>query len=1700
MKNILVCLLFLSGLVAQGQVYNNEWIADYNKTYYKFKVGKEGLHRISHATLVTAGLGSVQAQEFQLWRNGVEIPIYTSAPAGTFSPSDFIEFWGEYNDGKPDRSLYRNPDFQLNDKWSLLTDSSTYFLTTNNGINKRLASTVNNIAGNTLAPEPYFMHTVGNYARDGGVRPNEENFHINGGKYQIVGSEYLYSSSYEEGEGMTSHIIDSAGILNYNFSNLFTYSNGPAAKFKISVLGNAYNRRRYQVRINGDSVLGNQMDFFNYRRDSVFFSPIKINTNTAQIQVHNLAARRPDRMAVAKLELTYPRYFHFGGSKNFEFTLPASASGNYLEIAGFSHGSVSPFLYDLTNGKRYVADISNPSLVRILLEPSATERRLVLISGESSNRAEVGILNAKSFTNYALAQNQADFIIVSHPALFGGANGTNPVEDYRQYRSSTNGGSFNTKIYLTEDIIDQFGFGIKNHPVALRNFLMFSRQKFSVNPKHVFLIGKAVNYIHQRYSEQWSDGDRHKMAQLNLVPTFGWPASDMLLVSDPGSSKPQTPIGRLSVIYPQEVTDYLKKVKEHEDQQRFKSPLIKDKAWMKNVVHIVGSSEPGLQNTLDIFMNNYANIIKDTLFGARVTTFTKTSANAIQQISEGVLDKLFEEGITLMTYFGHSSSTTLEFNLNNPDQYNNQGKYPVFIGLGCNAGDFYNYNPIRFNVKETLSEKFTLAANRGTIGFIASSHFGIVEYLNIYNTRLYRGITYEHYGKSIGELMKISIEKVFADHSEVDVYARAQCEETSLHGDPAIKLNPHEKPDYVIEDNMVRLSPGFVSIADQSFKLHASIINMGMAINRNIVVEVKREYPDGSTGIISRDTIPGIKYIDSIIVNIPIDPLRDKGLNKLTVTVDVDGVVDEIFENNNSVTKEIYIYEDEARPIYPYNFSIVNKQDIKFVASTADPFSSTKQYKFELDTTENFNSQFKVSQSVNSKGGIIEFPNTTTFTNNVVYYWRVGLVPEAGDIAWNSSSFVYIQNHEPGFNQSHYYQHLKSVGEDIRMDTLTRKWQYSMISHNLLARNTVFPFGGEQEALFTVSVDGLNYIRSACVGNSLIFNVFDPNTFKPWKNVDANGQNLHTFGSGSANCDEARNWNFEFSYMTAQSRKNMMDFMDHIPAGSFVVVRSIDAHPTGSLSSAWREDTSIYGSNQSLYHKLLEAGFTAIDQLNDRKSWVLIYTKGNALKTKFSVSEGLADQIIVSYDVQVPSGFGTIISPVFGPAKSWKNVIWSGNTSGVSTGDEPFITVIGINNAGLKTKLFENIGLNQLQFDISSTDAKMYPYLQLQMSNKDTVQYTPYQLEKWMVTYAPAPEGAVAPNLYFTMKDTLEVGEGINFRLAFKNVSDYNFSDSLKVKMVVTDLNNVSHVLPVQKHKLLNAHDTLHVKHLIDTKMFTGLNSLYVEVNPDNDQPEQHHFNNFIYRNFFVKGDITNPVLDVTFDNVHILNGDIVAAKPSILIKLKDESAALLLDDTTLVQIQIKDPNGVIRSFSYNSDTLRFNPAQQASDNTASIEFNPYFAVDGNYELIVKGRDKSGNIAGNMDYKVSFQVINKAMISNLFNYPNPFTTSTAFVFTITGVEVPQNFKIQVLTVTGKIVREITKAELGSLRVGRNITEYKWDGTDQYGQKLANGVYLYRVITNLNGKSLEKYTDVMRNDNVNTEKFFNKGYGKMYLMR
>jgi hypothetical protein len=511
MKRILLCLLISCSFIAKAQVvYNNEWI-DFTKTYYKFKVGKTGLYRIAQPTLASTGLGSAAAQDFQLWRNGVQIPIYTSVSTGALSASDYIEFWGEINDGKPDKDLYRNPDYQLNDKWSLESDTAVYFLTINpGGTNLRLVNTPNNIGSNSLPPEPYFMHTVGNYFRN----------RINGGYAVHVDNQYLFSSSYDKGEGWTSN--EFTGTHTSALGNLETYPAGPAASFNIAVSGNSVATRNYLVKINGDSITGGTVDFFNDAKGTGSFPAALISSNTANVEVINSG----DRMVIHKYEFTYPRKFNFNGASNFEFQLPPSVNGNYLEISDFAYGASAPVLYDLTNGQRYVADISGMIISKIVLQPSPTERKLVLVANEAANANFITSLEQRVFTNYSIPSNQGNYLIISNSALFNGANGTNPVEDYRSYRASAQGGAYNAKTYLVDELVDQFAFGIKRHPIGIRNFIRFARNNFGTTPGHVFLIGKGVDYTSQRYYET----DANVIAQ-NLVPTMGYPASDNLLAA-----------------------------------------------------------------------------------------------------------------------------------------------------------------------------------------------------------------------------------------------------------------------------------------------------------------------------------------------------------------------------------------------------------------------------------------------------------------------------------------------------------------------------------------------------------------------------------------------------------------------------------------------------------------------------------------------------------------------------------------------------------------------------------------------------------------------------------------------------------------------------------------------------------------------------------------------------------------------------------------------------------------------------------------------------------------------------------------------------------------------------------------------------------------------------------------------------------------
>ncbi len=1693
------CLLAVSYSHAQ---LNNEWI-DYGKTYYKFRVGKNGLMRINQSLLQANGLAAIPAQNFQLWRSGVQVPIYTSVVTGVLGGADFVEFYGIINDGKADKVLYRDPLYQLNDRVSLQTDSSTYFLTFNTtGGNARIAVAANNVAGNRLTAEPFLMYTE--------TLDFKEN--VNRGFANTSAGEYIFSSSYDIGEMMstfeiyTDSLARAGGYIIPSYKRNFYPFTGSSntCTVKVGAAGVAPNSREVKLTLNNNELGQISLSAFEAKTQTYKNIPVSsIPNGEGAYKIINACPVPFDRIVFSFLDLTYPRLFKFNNQRVFEFELTANAAGQYLEIADFDKGLPQPILYDLSNNRRYLAEV-NGATIRFALPASSALTKYVLLSQDNNHFNTVTGLLQRNFINYANTANQGDYLIISNNILYAPVNGSNPVELYRQYRNSALGGGYNTKIYDIDQLEDQFAFGIKKHPNSVRNFLRFARQRFDVLPKFTLLIGKGVSYQDYRFGQNLPISEK-----LNLIPTFGYPASDVLLSSADMNPFPVTPIGRLSAVDGTEIIAYLNKVKEYEAGQIAPSQLQADKAWMKRVVHVVGANSPDLDQVLTFYFGNYKRIIEDTLFGASVTTLSKFNSGTATSIGSEVLNKAFTEGIGLLTYFGHSSATALDYNLEDPNTYSNPKKYPMFLLNGCNAGNFFTLDTSRFVVKSTISEKYVLAPNRGSIGLIASTHFGLTTGLDAYSTGFYNSVSKTGYGKSVGKNIQDAIQFIISTYGS-DYVGRIHCEEQTLHGDPAIKLNSFAKPDYSIEEPNIVVNPNFISVADSSFKVKIFHYNIGKAIGDSMVVEIKRQYPisalnpSGLTEIVYKKKIRSTKYSDSIELSLPIVSNRDKGQSRIIVSLETENRIDELSELNNTTGKDFVIFEDEMRPVYPYNFSIVNKQNIKLFGSTSNPLADAKAYRMELDTTELFNSPLKVTRNLTVAGGIAEFDPGINFANydSIVFYWRLAVVPANNNPQrWNTASFVYLNGTNQGFNQSHVYQHLKSGTDRIYIDSFTRKWDFRQQNNNLFFTHSVYPVSGLEDGHFSISVNNDGRVQSACIGHSLIFNVFDPVTFSIMPNLTGR------YGSTLNNCGTNRRFNFEWDDRSQANRKLMMDFMDSIPNGSYVAVRKFLDIPFNdeTFAATLKADENTFGAGKSLYHKLKNAGFADIDSFNRARTWIFLYKKGDpSYVAKWKFSEGL-ERIQMNAYAPTADTLGFIASPVLGPAMAWKSVKWRGNTVDTKAGDNATIDVVGINNAGAETKLY-TLTAAQQDFDISTVSASQYPYMRLKMRNADSINGTAYNLRYWRLLYNPAPEGALAANILLKTKDTLETGEPLNFSIAFKNISDVKFRDSIKVNVIILDQNNNNRIYPISKKKDLAVGDTTTINIQLDTKDFPGVNNIFLEVNPASDQPEQYHFNNFLYRNFFVKPDNYNPLMDVTFDGLHILNRDIVSSKPHIQVKLKDESKWLALNDTSLLGLTLRFPDGTVRNYRFGTDTLRFTPAVAGTDNTATIDFYPTLTQDTeirDYEMVIAGKDRSGNKAGPSEYRVSFQVFNKPMISNLFNYPNPFTTSTAFVFTITGHEIPQEFKIQILTITGKIVREVTKQELGTLNIGRNITEFKWDGTDQYGAKLANGVYLYRVVTGLNGKKMDKFKineNFDQQSQDQTDKYFNKGYGKMYLMR
>ncbi|MEM9856060.1 MAG: C25 family cysteine peptidase [Bacteroidota bacterium] len=1675
-KYYIIFLLLWSSFAAVSQPYGNEWI-DFNKQYFKVSVANDGIYRISFSDLQNAGFPmSTDPRRFQMFYRGEEISIHVEGQGdAVFNTSDFIEFYGKRNDGALDSALYQPASAQPHSFYNIFSDSSAYFLTffLTPEFGKRMSTfSSNNVGG--LPAEAFHTEDILNLKTD--VYSQGIGFGTD---------ELIKFTHFDTGEGWTSPAIQENQQQEFTITGINEeVQSGGVPQLEVFLVGrdNVPHSAEIFVGPNLSSLrsLGT-VQFSDFDTEvftsSLQWSDIDLVNGTMELRVSALGIDGGnDFLSTSYTRLLFPQGFD-ANAQNKIFYLEENPVGqSYVELSNILSNTG---VYDIT-------DTQNP--IRIGYNLTGSDANFIV--NNTGIVRQVYINNGGGFAspNISKASFRAinpaapNYIIVSHKLLRAPASGTNdPVRAYADYRASSNGGDFDTLTINIDELYNQFSYG-ETSPLAIYNFMAYLVD--NGDPEYLFLIGKGLSpdwnfyrNINGFFTVTKSEIGRTFEVR-DLVPSAGTPASDITFTAGLGGSQsePAVPVGRLPAKSSDEVLAYLNKVIETESR-----PF--DNLNRKQLLHLSGGLRESELPIFRSYVDGFAEVAVSDFLGGDVTTIEKQLSGPIELIN--VADEV-NQGLGQITFYGHSAPNVTDIDIgfvSDPTLgYNNPGRYPAILVNGCNAGEFFQANVL-------FGEDWILAENKGAIHFIAHTFFGfestLREYSDIFYQVGYGDSTFIN--KTISEVQK----EVANRYLEINGPSPAnitQVQQMLLLGDPAGKLFGADRPDYSLRNDdlfIESFTDDPVTSASDSFLISAIVKNFGITDSDSIRVTVERTFNNGAS-IMYDSIFKNVLFQDTLSVVISRSSEDGFGNNRFQVSLDNPDAIDELNELNNIGVLNTFIPSFGTQNLFPENFGIVNENQVRLVAQSSNIFEDEREFEFELDSVLTFDSPFKKTQRINAKV-LAEWETDLLSEDSLVYFWRSRFTEsETGqENEWVTSSFTYINNGPSGWTQRVFDQLKQNQLTSLVANPDNQRFEFNRTALSidvitLGADNELLPQGGDpnsNDSLLNVSValNNVQYIINngfPCRNNSVNLIAFDRTSTAPYVGIFQPIESPRTCGR----IPQVIN-NFRPSELPG-----IIDYIDNVNDGDSVLLFTIGNASFSTWSSLVKTKLEEIGIDQTIFGGLVDGEPLII--LGQKGSAV-----GSAVITRSLVTPVTEQQIPLNTSITGVDPKGSITTDLIGPAFSWNQLI---QRASVDMSEEVLITILGVSIDGTETELVS--GISDVITDLSVIDAEIYPFLRLRLDVSDNEGLTSPQLDYWLISYQPAPEGIIVPIDDEPLEIQLQEGQAFSRNFGFWNISDLNFTDSITVNTTLFNLDRRQSF--VKDYKVLdpNPGDTTIFNVVENTIGRSGGNSLTVFANP-RVIPEIYYNNNVIslVDAIQVSRDNVNPLIDVVFDGEYILDGDIVSATPLISIKLKDENQFLFKTDTVGVNIFLRNPgeNSGFRRISFSSEEVQWLPASENED--FSVEYLPNKLEDGIYSLRVEADDASANQAGSEPYLINFEVINESTITNFYPYPNPFSTSTKFVFTLTGSEIPDQIKIQIMTVSGKIVREITQDELGPIRVGNNISDFTWDGRDEFGDQLANGVYLYKVDVRQNGESIELRGTA-------GDKAFKNGIGKLYLLR
>ncbi|MHC1739245.1 MAG: C25 family cysteine peptidase [Ignavibacteriaceae bacterium] len=1679
---------------------NNHWY-DPTKNWFKLYLNKKGLFRISYQEFAQAGANlpsEINSNNIQIYQNGTAIPIeVVDMGDGKFGIGDYIHFIGS----TPPSSPYTNQN--------LYNKKSVYWFTYE--VDSSKAVRYRNVSGKPPVQYTYIFESnvvTDRYEVDSlyeklGYANNEKRDYWYWGTTTAknFAPEKRFYRNFTNFKELDAQYPVRLRVNLHGITSTYCHTPGGAYAHNVDIYIN--NTRVGNAKWDGQESYTFDGLFW-VGPDSVAIYP---DENVISIIADSVVCTL-DRSDVVRIN--WFEFSYYSWSRAF---------GNYYYLTD-NHTTYPVKRQWLTRWQDSTMKVFAPNSGKIIdsaFIPNDIYQSAVFVDTTSIYEEYycVGLdtFNAvdsiKSTTPSFIRQvtNGADYIIIYHPKFKSNAERLKAIrENYFPDTSISN-----PRIMLVDinEIYDIFSAGYLD-PNSLREFVKFSFEYYSGQaPSYIVLIGD-MSYDYRKIFHT---------SRENFIPSptihsmeYGQAASDNGIAAVVGDDVvPDLMIGRISIETVEEGNIYLDKVENY--------PADATKRWKEKILLLSSGLDQEDENRFKFNDASYylqeAFVTKNGLNSKMIVRFPNLPIYEKYKGTTKDIRDAINTGAAVVSYYGHGGGAQWDAAFLRDDIYllQNAPRYPFIGSVTCYTAHFDN--------QDVFGEQFIKVPNKGAIGFFGSSgltHWEVGQYIN----RLF-------FDELCNKKNYITGKAILSAKARVSfpyLYYGNMISLLTLLGEPLIKLALPEHYDFSIRNSSISMRPENPLIGD-TLTITVKLENLGLVTGQDSVFVELLFTSNDTSGLASKVKIPVFANEDSVkFTFIP----KYGGLYKFDAKINLTESVFEPDFSDNMGSASYAIYSiDEPSIINPINGYTSDSSFVTFqIANIGYYINKSLEYVIEIDTSFSFSNPL-IHQTILSQDGLIEWK--TPILPSGAYFWRSRINDGTNVGRWSQvRTFRNLVSKKKGYEISENQLKMMSVEnlifspdskslflntellppypsegkwlEDIKLDSISSPVDYTCLTtdgkyfyianlsyysyfHDSTGRTRIYKFGTGNEGTVkgrfygtiedyyhqvtnTIFYHGDGYLYTATrdpykilrINLELSVNHIDTITVPAGFLNGYNGTvsqgayyltsdsqyvyNLAFYDSLNQNrytlriFDPANNWALisEHYYPYSESFVGFVGFM---------VIKGF-LYPYENYSSGYLRRINIADGSY-------DADWTAWDVRNYNVdirfyAWTYDWKNNYVYATNYGRIDSLKKKLSKFVGSYVDAK-GLAVTPAIGLANKWNSLSYSILDGGL--GANYSVQLEGLNR---DTRLWDSLQTGVPSgYSLENIDAGKYQYLRAKITVVDSSlnSVSPIKIKQIGIEFEePAELQLLKKNLTFS-PDSVQQGFPITLSLNVENIGKTK-ADSVIVSFLLDDSDSIYSKLVVSVNPLSLTNIAFPVP--TDTLVLEHRFKALIDFN----KTEYYSFNNVTENSFYISRDSLKPVFRVTFDDKEIVNGDLISRTPSIRISMQDDSPLPL--DTTLFTIIL---DNVPLGFANNNINFAYSPYPNSE---AIITFTPILK-EGKHILDILAKDASGNFFDTTFNRSIFYVYEGNDIQKVYNFPNPYKDDTHFIYELRGANVPDEIKFRIYTIAGRLIKEITLTP-SDYEIGFN--KQYWDGKDQDGDEIANGVYLYKMIAKYSDKT------------------------------